>query len=59
MSFNDLEQKVKGIAQQVKGGIEEKTGHPVKGAVDKIKGKANEAIADAKMKAKDHEKIAA
>ncbi|MEN9328662.1 MAG: hypothetical protein RI947_1470 [Candidatus Parcubacteria bacterium] len=58
MSFNDLEQKTKGIVQQVKGEIETRTGRPIKGAFDKMKGKANETIADIKMKAKSKDKAA-
>lgn len=58
MSFNDLEQKTKGIAQQAKGEIEMQTGRPIKGSFDKIKGKANETIADIKLKAKSKDKAA-
>lgn len=57
MSFNDLEQKAKGIAQQIKGAVEEKTGRPIKGAADKIAGKAKAAAADASAKAKEPDKI--
>lgn len=39
-------QKLKGKGQQLKGDIELKTGHRVRGSIDKIKGKANEEIAD-------------
>lgn len=56
MSFNDLEQKMKGIGNQIKGTVEEKIGHPIKGAADKAKGKTQEALADINMKLKDHEK---
>jgi len=50
MSFNDLLKKTEGIAQQVKGEVEVKTGNQVKGTADKIQGKAKEKMADIKMK---------
>ncbi len=53
MSFNDLLKKTEGIAQQVKGEVEVKTGNPVKGNVDKVQGKAKETMADVKMKTED------
>ncbi len=43
-------QKVKGIAQQVKGEAEVMSGQQVKGNVDKVRGKTNEIVADLKNK---------
>ena len=43
-------QKVKGLAQQVKGEAEVATGQQVKGSVDKIRGKANVMVADLRNK---------
>lgn len=48
--INIIGQKIKGKVQQFKGRIEDASGHPVKGAISKIKGKANEISADVKMK---------
>jgi len=45
-----LGQKIKGKTQQVKGGIEIASGHPIKGRVDKIRGKINEMSADIRNK---------
>lgn len=39
-------QKVKGMAQQIKGDIEVKSGHKIKGTIDKVRGKANVIEAD-------------
>lgn len=39
-------QKIKGIAQQIQGDIEIKSGHKVKGTINKVRGKANEIEAD-------------
>lgn len=49
MSIKDLGQKIKGVAQQVKGEVEVQTGHPIRGNIDKLKGKTNVAVADVKM----------
>jgi uncharacterized protein YjbJ (UPF0337 family) len=46
-------QKIKGIAQQVKGEIEVKAGYPVEGAINKVRGKANIVVADIRKKAND------
>lgn len=46
--IKNLKQKIKGRLQQLKGDIEISTGKPVKGNIDKLKGKTNEAIADMK-----------
>lgn len=46
-------QKVKGIAQQVKGEVEVASGQQVKGNIDKVRGKANEIVADLRNKVED------
>ncbi len=46
-------QKITGVAQQVKGDFEVKTGHHIKGMIDKVRGKANEIEADLKNKLED------
>jgi len=46
-------QKIKGIAQQVKGDVEVKTGNRVKGTIDKVRGKANEIESDLRNKAQN------
>ncbi len=43
-------QKVTGIAQQIKGEAEIKTGHQWKGTSDKVQGKVKEAVADVRTK---------
>jgi len=43
-------QKIKGIAQQVKGKAEIMSGQQVKGNVDKVRGKTNEVVADLRNK---------
>lgn len=43
-------QNIKGHAQQAKGEMEARHGQHVKGAVDKIRGKINEAVADIRNK---------
>lgn len=48
--LNIVSQKIKGKAQQIKGDIEVALGEPIKGNIDKLKGKANETSADIKMK---------
>lgn len=45
-----MHQKLKGKLQQIRGEIEIAAGKRVKGNINKLKGKANEALADAKMK---------
>lgn len=47
-------QKVKGIAQQIKGNIEVKSGHKIKGTIDKVRGKANEIEANLRNKVEDN-----
>ncbi len=39
-------QKVTGIAQQVQGEVEIASGEHIKGNIDKVRGKANEIVAD-------------
>lgn len=43
-------QKVTGIAQQVKGEVEVASGEHIKGNIDKVRGKANEIVADLRNK---------
>lgn len=43
-------QKVTGIAQQVKGEAEVVSGQQIKGNIDKVRGKANEIVADLRNK---------
>lgn len=43
-------QKVKGIAQQIKGDVEIKSGQKIKGTIDKVRGKANEIEANLRSK---------
>jgi len=47
-------QKVKGIAQQIKGDIEIKSGQKIKGTIDKVRGKANEIEANLRNKVEDN-----
>lgn len=51
-TLHDVGQKIKGKAQQVQGNINQNTGHGLKGGIQKLKGKANEAIADTKLRAR-------
>lgn len=48
--LSNLNQKVTGIGQQVKGNVEIASGEKIQGNVDKYKGKANVKIADLKNK---------
>ena len=50
--LDDIGQKIKGKAQQLKGEMNQERGRGVKGGLQKLKGKVNETIADAKLKAK-------
>lgn len=52
---DDVAQKVKGKAQQVRGEIKKKSGHKTDGLVDQVKGKVNETIADVKLKAREEQ----
>ena len=47
-------QKVTGIAQQIKGNIEVKSGQKIKGTIDKVRGKANEIEANLSNKVEDN-----
>lgn len=53
VKLSNLKQKIKGKLQQAKGEFEVQTGHPLKGNINKIKGKINEATADTKIKVDD------
>ncbi|MEO6509177.1 MAG: hypothetical protein ABIO02_04440 [Patescibacteria group bacterium] len=46
MSFFDLAEKIKGMNEELQGNIQSNTGRPVEGAVNKVKGKARQAMAD-------------
>jgi len=46
MSLYDIGNKIKGIAQDAEGTIEMKTGRPLSGAINKIRGKTNQAMAN-------------
>lgn len=48
--LNIISQKLKGNAQQIKGKIEDASGHHVKGTIDKIRGKSNVFVADIRNK---------
>ena len=50
IKLNNINQKLKGKLQQVKGDIEIASGKPIKGNINKLKGKTNETSADIKMK---------
>lgn len=50
--LSDANQKLKGKVQQVQGTYYQQTGKPLKGISLKLKGKINEAVADAKLKTK-------
>ena len=50
-SLKDDAQIAKGKMQKVKGKFEERTGHPIKGAISKMEGAVNEAIGQAKKDA--------
>jgi hypothetical protein len=52
-TFDDVGQKIKGKVQQVQGEFNQQRGKGVKGGVQKLKGKANVTIADAKLKSRD------
>jgi uncharacterized protein YjbJ (UPF0337 family) len=52
--LNITGQKVKGIAQQVKGDVEIKTGQQIKGTIDKVRGKANEIEANLRNKVENN-----
>lgn len=47
-------QKVTGIAQQVQGEVEVASGQHIKGNIDKVRGKANEIVADLRNKVDDN-----
>lgn len=53
-TIQDLEQKIKGQGQLIKGNLESSTGHKMKGAWDKTKGKINIMAADAKLRNKEN-----
>ncbi len=46
---NGIGQKIKGKAQIIKGNIQKATGHELKGTITKIRGKANDSIANMKL----------
>lgn len=46
-------QKIKGVAQQIKGDVEIKSGQKIKGTIDKVRGKANEIEANLRNKVED------
>lgn len=50
--LDDIGQKIKGKAQQVKGEFNQQRGQGLKGGFQKLKGKVNEAIADEKINAR-------
>jgi uncharacterized protein YjbJ (UPF0337 family) len=50
--LEDIGQKIKGKAQQMKGEIEQNMGNQTHGTWDKIKGTANKKIADFKINSK-------
>ena len=52
-TLDNVSQKLKGQAQQVKGKLEDASGQHGKGNIDKLRGKANEFEADMKMKVSD------
>jgi uncharacterized protein YjbJ (UPF0337 family) len=52
MGLDDMKRKAKGKLQQAKGEVQQRTGQGRKGGEAKMKGKANEAYSDAKMKAR-------
>jgi len=56
ITVNNVGQKLKGKAQQIKGKIEVASGQHAKGNIDKLRGKANEFEADVKMKV-DNSKV--
>jgi uncharacterized protein YjbJ (UPF0337 family) len=48
--IQNIGQKIKGQAQEVKGKIEVAVGEPINGTIDKVKGRANIIAADIKTK---------
>ncbi len=50
--LNDVNQKLKGKAQKVKGQVQQEMGQGVKGGITKIKGHLNETLADIKLKSR-------
>lgn len=50
VKLKNISQKIKGKLQQIKGGVEISAGEPIKGNINKLKGKTNEISADIKMK---------
>ena len=53
-ALDDLGQKLKGKAQQVKGEFNQERGQGLKGGIQKLKGKVNETVADAKLKSREN-----
>lgn len=51
-TLDDLGQKLKGKAQQVKGDFNQERGQGLKGGIQKLKGKVNETVADSKLKSR-------
>jgi uncharacterized protein YjbJ (UPF0337 family) len=51
--LKDVGQKIKGKAQQVQGELNQERGEGLKGGIQKLKGKANEAMADTKLKTRN------
>ena len=49
-TLDTVGQKIKGKLQQVKGEVEVASGEPMKGNIDKLRGKANEIDANIKGK---------
>lgn len=51
----DLNRKVKGKAQQMRGELKIRTGNRMDGTIDKVKGRLNEGIANANNALRDAE----
>ena len=47
-------QKVTGIAKQVQGEVEVASGQHIRGNINKVRGKANEIVADLRNKVEDN-----
>jgi uncharacterized protein YjbJ (UPF0337 family) len=54
--LTDVGQKIKGKYQKIKGDIQQDSGSPLSGTVEKIKGSLNEGFADTKLRSRRNTK---
>jgi hypothetical protein len=55
--LRDVGQKLKGKGQVLKGRLEKESGNPLRGTIEEIKGKANQTMADIKMRERSRRSI--